>query len=47
MDLVTETILDEEVPQARLGLLLKHFCNLMTRASRGGWSTRSAKSYCW
>jgi hypothetical protein len=25
MDSVTETILDEEVPQARLGLLLKHF----------------------
>jgi hypothetical protein len=28
MDSVTETILDEEVPQARLGLLLKHFSQL-------------------
>ena len=28
MDLVTETILDEEVPQARLGLLPKHFSQL-------------------
>jgi hypothetical protein len=28
MDSVTETILDEEVPQGRLGLLLKHFAQL-------------------
>jgi predicted transposase YbfD/YdcC len=28
MDAVTDTILDEEIPQARLGLLLKHFSEL-------------------